>query len=400
MKLSKFAIIGLVSVCASAISLEDAIQDVELNGMLRYRYDTTRVKDIAANIPAHKYRVDLKFGAKIADNYKAFLKLKWEDKSYQYGSDAYIKTNSTFAVKDAFFTYSNFNTDFSFGRMEIPSMFNDGVLTTGGLISLNPTDGLIINAFLVDNIDIDDSDLISSFDTVQYKLKSSGAKITPYLNLTNTQRVFQNNIYGLNINYTDSNINTQVGLDYIDDFGSFYGAFLAAKLGDKKALHYGVDVQISTTKLAKGIKEHFDAKDAMFYGIEANIGYAGAKAEFGYVGFGKKDKVSFAAWHDKGQLLRSGKIIMDGYHGSIGKRDYVYTNLSYKYDDLRFLLSVISGDTKVLDTKYKQFEIMPKVVYKHSKKLKFSAYYDYAKTKFGYDNIKEYKTRFEAKYSF
>lgn len=400
MKLSKIVILGLASVCASAISLEEAIQDVDLNGMLRYRYDTTRVKDIAPNIPTHKYRVDLGLSAKIADNYKAFLKLKWEDKSYQYGNDAYVKTSNSFAVKDAYFTYSNFNTDFSFGRMEIPSMFNDGVLSTAALISINPTDSLLINAFLIDNLDINDGDLISSFDTVQYKLKSSGLKTIPYLNLTNTQRVFQNNIYGLNINYTNSNIDAQVGLDYIDDFGSFYAAFVNANFGDKNSLNYGTNIQLSSTKLAKGIKEHFSAKDAIFYGVEANIGYAGAKAELGYVGFGKKDKVSFVTWHDKGQFLRSGKIIMDGYHGSIGKRDYVYTNLSYKYDDLKFLLSIISGNTKVFDTKYKQLEIMPKVVYKYSKKLKFSTYYDYAKTKFDNNNIKEYKTRIEAKYSF
>lgn len=401
MNLRKTICLSLVCVCANALSFEDAIQNVDLNGFLRYRYDTTRVKDLALNIPTHKIRSELAFTSNIADNYKVKALFRYDTKSASYGDDAYINTSDTFKIRDINLTYTNFDTNFSFGRLKVPSLFNDGVLTTGLLIQNNSLENISFNAYMIDNLDLSDSDLINdkALTQIAYKISTKETNIKPYPVSLN-ERIFTNNIYGANANYSDNNFNISVGFDYINTFGSFYGADIKAYFGNKKDWHYGINAQLVSNSIAKGIKNHLDATNGVFYGLEANLGFNTFDFDLGYVNYGKKDKITFATWHDKGQLLRSGKIIMDAYHGGLGKRQYLYTNLAYKYDDVKFILSVINGDVKTNLEKYKQFEVMPKVVYSYSKKLKFSIFYDYANTKFSDKNVKEYKTRFEAKYSF
>lgn len=390
--------LSLVAVCANALSLEQSIKNVDLDGFLRYRYDTTRVKDIALTQPAHKIRLDYKLSLNLADNYKANAVFRYDTKSFSYSNNAYINTNDNFHLKEANLTYINFNTSFSFGRLKVPSMFNDGVLVTSFLIDNHSLDNTNINAYFVDNFDLSESSLINekAINQISYKIPLKATNLPKNLKL----QIYNQNLYGLNINYHNDLINLTLGADYLNDFAIFYGVDLKSYLGDKKSYHYSFNSQLTSTSLKQNYKTSLNASNSVFYGVEILVGFKNFDFELGYINYGKKDKASFVTWHDKGLLLHSGKTIIDGFYGGIGKREYLYSNISYKYDNFNFLFSIIDGGVKLDLAKYKQTELMPKIVYKYSKKLKFSAFYDYAITKTDMKNIKTYKTRLEAKYSF
>ena len=67
MKLVKLSLAAVVAAgsfsFANAVALDEAIQNVDLSGMLRYRYDTKRYESENKYNTAHKYKAQLKFGA-------------------------------------------------------------------------------------------------------------------------------------------------------------------------------------------------------------------------------------------------------------------------------------------------------------------------------------------------
>ncbi|ENA3365720.1 major outer membrane protein, partial [Campylobacter upsaliensis] len=99
MKLVKLSLVAALAAgafsVANAAPLEEAIKDVDVSGVLRYRYDTGRIdnKDDAGlagqsglldKRQQHRYRAQINFNAAIADNFKAFVQLDYnaEDSGY------------------------------------------------------------------------------------------------------------------------------------------------------------------------------------------------------------------------------------------------------------------------------------------------------------------------------
>ncbi|EPZ0226891.1 major outer membrane protein, partial [Campylobacter coli] len=107
--------------------LEEAIKDIDVSGVLRYRYETSNewsdINGVAQNEGSgisgkqdHKYRAQLNFSGAIADNFKAFVQLDYNAKDGGYGANnssttrSYVADNSsTLNVRQLYLTYTDEN---------------------------------------------------------------------------------------------------------------------------------------------------------------------------------------------------------------------------------------------------------------------------------------------------
>ncbi|MFG5098557.1 major outer membrane protein, partial [Campylobacter lari] len=100
MKLVKLSLVAALAAgafsAANAVSLEEAIKDVDVSGMMRYRFESDR-RDIGNNQTiggynnpgnsnnTHKFKSQLNFKAALDDNFKAFVQFQYSTTEYGYG---------------------------------------------------------------------------------------------------------------------------------------------------------------------------------------------------------------------------------------------------------------------------------------------------------------------------
>lgn len=387
MKLVKLSLAAVVAAgsfsFANAVALDEAIQNVDLSGMLRYRYETTSKKeaDTKTNSSAHKYKAQLKFGADIADNFKATALFQYTNNDGSYGNNAYLNDKNTFALRDAYITYTNFDTSFMFGRMEVGSIWTDDLLATGLKVVNNSIENVTLAAYAFDNYN-NDGDL------------------SPVLFRENGN-VTAKNLYGIAAIANFDPVAAQLWVANMASWGTFYAVDFNVALGDKDDFAYNIHAQYAGNSLKSDRKNTLDATNGNFYGIEAGFDAFGLDFNVGYVAYGKKDKITLNSIEDSGQLINYGEIVMNDYQGGLGKKDFVFGTIGYSYDDVRFAVDIINGTNKVEGAeKEKLFEVKPQLSYKYSDKLKFSTFYAYGKTKQADSKVEDKLIRFEAKYTF
>lgn len=394
MKLVKLSLVAVVAAgsfsFANAVALDEAIQNVDLSGMLRYRYETEGKKNTTGNVSnkenasGHKYKAQLKFGADIADNFKATALFQYKNTDLSYGNNAFLDDTKTFAVRDAYLTYTNFDTSFMFGRMEIGSIWTDDLLGTGLKVLNNSIENVTLAAYAFDNYNKD-------------------GDLSPVL-VKNNGIVTSKNLYGIAAIANFDPVAAQLWVSNMASWGTFYAVDFNVALGDKDDFAYNIHAQYAGNSLKKDRKEKLDATNGNFYAIEAGFDAFGLDFNVGYAGYGKKDKATVNSIEDEGQLINYGEFAMKDYNGGKGKKDFVFGTIGYTFEDVRFAVDIINGTNKLTAGKEKLFEVKPQLSYKYSDKLKFSTFYAYGKTKNveGVDGSKneDKLIRFEAKYTF
>lgn len=384
MKLVKLSLAAVVAAgsfsFANAVALDEAIQNVDLSGMLRYRYETKAedTKDTKKNVSGHKYKAQLKFGADIADNFKATALFQYSNADGSYGANAFLNDENTFEVRDAYLTYTNFDTAISFGRMEVGSIWTDDLLGTGVKVVNNSIENVTLAAYAFDNYNKD-----GDFFLAQDPFNTHTAK----------------NLYGIAAIANFDPVAAQLWVSNLASYGTFYAVDFNVALGDKDDFAYNIHAQYAGNSL-KGDRKGDTATNGNFYGVEAGFDAFGLDFNVGYVGFGKKDKFTLNSIEDTGALINYGEFAMKDYQGGKGKKDYVFGTIGYTFEDVRFAVDIINGTNKVGEDKEKLFEVKPQLSYKYSDKLKFSTFYAYGQAKVDDDKTKEKLIRFEAKYTF
>lgn len=402
MKLVKLSLAVVVAAgsfsFANAVALDEAIQNVDLSGMLRYRYETNgeklkvngvTTKTDLSDSNGHKYKAQLKFGADIADNFKATALFQYTNTDGSYSSKAYLNDKNTFAVRDAYLTYTNFDTSFIFGRMEIGSIWTDDLLGTGLKVLNNSIENVTLAAYAFDNYN-KDSDL------------------SPVLKPNEVPT--SKNLYGIAAIANFDPVAAQLWVSNMASWGTFYAVDFNVALGDKDDFAYNIHAQYAGNSLKGDRKTELKATNGNFYAIEAGFDAFGLDFNVGYAGYGKKDKTTVNSIEDEGQLINYGEFAMKDYNGGLGKKDFVFGTIGYTFEDVRFAVDIINGTNKVGSDKEKLFEVKPQLSYKYSDKLKFSTFYAYSQTKDALveekgktkkvDKKKESLIRFEAKYTF
>ncbi|QIW73633.1 major outer membrane protein [Campylobacter jejuni] len=419
MKLVKLSLVAALAAgafsAANATPLEEAIKDVDVSGVLRYRYDTgrfdknfTNTANLNTSKQDHKYRAQINFSGAIADNFKAFVQFDYdaEDSGYVNNNSTTTGDSAALHVRQLYLTYTNEDvaTNVMIGKQQLNFIWTDnaidGLVGTGVKVVNNSIDGLTLAAFAIDGYNRDEqSEELGHFDyTVDNQLTGQ---------VTNTSTLipaFGGNLYGAaaigSYEVFGGQLNPQLWLAYMNDAAFFYaidaaysttifdgvnwtleGAYLGNSLDNElKNTIVGETITATGTTFETG-----GFKNGNLFALRGSIEVNGWDASLGGLYYGKKDGYTINVIEDQGNLssLLAGEEIFytagSQLNGSIGRNIFGYVTAGYTFNEtVRVGADFVYGGTKSeADNGGDKLEAVARVNYKYSPKLNFSAYYSY-----------------------
>ncbi|EAK0754478.1 group 3 major outer membrane porin protein PorA [Campylobacter coli] len=411
MKLVKLSLVAALAAgafsVANATPLEEAIKDIDVSGVLRYRYDTGRFgKDLKlenANLNSskqeHKYRAQINFSGAIADNFKAFVQLDYNAKDGGYGANngsttrSYAADNSsTLNVRQLYLTYTDENvaTSVILGKQQLNTIWTDnaidGLVGTGIKVVNNSIDGLTLAAFAIDSVNTDEQG-----DGVFFKNGNftNAGENSPYLD-------WSQNIYGAaaigSYEVFNGQLNPQLWLAYMTDNAFLYALDVAYNTTIFDGVNWTLEGAYLGNSLDNTLDDYYAGRGANgnFFGLRGSVEVNGWDATLGGLYYGKKDKVTVTVLEDQGNIgsLLAGEEIFytngSKLNGDTGRNIFGYVKAGYTFNEtVRVGADFVYGGTK---TKSKnndyigggdKLEAVARVSYKYSPKLNFSAWYSY-----------------------
>ncbi|EKO5412686.1 major outer membrane protein [Campylobacter coli] len=416
MKLVKLSLVAALAAgafsVANATPLEEAIKDIDVSGVLRYRYETSNewsdINGVAQNEGSgisgkqdHKYRAQLNFSGAIADNFKAFVQLDYNAKDGGYGANngsttrSYTADNSsTLNVRQLYLTYTDENvaTSVILGKQQLNTIWTDnaidGLVGTGVKVVNNSIDGLTLAAFAVDS----------------YNSDEQGGDLGTVLN-------FNENLYGAaaigSYEVFNGQLNPQLWLAYMTDNAFFY----AVDAAYNTTIFDGVNWTLEGAYLGNSLdNEHKDLGNGNgnFFALNGSIEVNGWDATLGGLYYGKKDKATVTVIEDQGNLgsLLAGEEIFytDGskLNGDTGRNIFGFVKAGYTFNEtVRVGADFVYGGTKTENhSGGDKLEAVARVDYKYSPKLNFSAFYSYVNVDKDTDSTHHDAVRLQALYKF
>ncbi|MCR2097169.1 major outer membrane protein [Campylobacter upsaliensis] len=405
MKLVKLSLVAALAAgafsVANATPLEEAIKDIDVSGVLRYRYRAGNIDGVdnkglvdqngkpqdglITDKQMHQYRAQINFNAAIADNFKAFVQLDYSAKDGGYGVDTMTnpinEDKGALHVRQLYLTYTNedFATSVIAGKQQLNTIWTDngidGLVGTGIKVLNNSFDGLTLAAFAVDSFaateqtgDLTGTGNIKTFDEVGNLY--GGAAIASY-EVFGGQ--FDSQLWGA---YWDS-----VGAWYALDLA--YGTTIFNDINWKLNAAYLGNYLDKTYTFAKPAKKF---EDGNFFALRGSIDWNGFDASLGGLYYGEKDAVTVTVIEDQGNIghLLAGQEIFytEGSHlnGDYGQNTFGYLTAGYTFNEvLRLGADFVYGGTKTDDhmSGGEKMEAVARVDYKYSPKLSFQAWYSY-----------------------
>ncbi|EAK0446766.1 major outer membrane protein [Campylobacter lari] len=416
MKLVKLSLVAALAAgafsAANAVSLEEAIKDVDVSGMMRYRFQSDRM-DVGNNAEPgkseiqngynstknneHKFKAQLNFKAALDDNFKAFVQFQYDATDFGFGrgdnGEQGTTTKDTFAVNQAYLEYTNeaYATSVTFGKMEVGSIWTDDAVGTGAKVVNTSIEGLTFAGYWFDAFNWkDDSDfgdtklnksslygaaVLGDFDPFAFQLWAAYSANNAFLYAVDASYKFA---------FNDMNFKIQgqyLGNSLDSDFENFY----------------------KNTPIG-------EVDNGNFYAAKFSGQISAFDFQAGIVGYGEKDKFSVVTLEDLGQVIAPGEQIFysDGsdLRGSTGENFFYFAGLGYTFaETLRVGFDYIGGKTEYAagtsDTDKNEY--IARVSYKYSPKLTFSGFYSYLTedlNEAGADDVKDQFIRLEALYKF
>ncbi|EHX2910179.1 major outer membrane protein [Campylobacter coli] len=417
MKLVKLSLVAALAAgafsVANATPLEEAIKDIDVSGVLRYRYETgNEWSDINGVAPSeggsisgkqdHQYRAQLNFSGAIADNFKAFVQLDYSAKDGGYGANngsttrSYAADNSsTLNVRQLYLTYTDENvaTSVILGKQQLNTIWTDnaidGLVGTGIKVVNNSIDGLTLAAFAVDSYNSDEQ---------------GGELGEVVLN-------FSENLYGAaaigSYEVFNGQLNPQLWLAYMTDNAFFY----ALDAAYNTTIFDGVNWTLEGAYLGNSLdNEHKDLGNGNgnFFALNGSIEVNGWDATLGGLYYGKKDKATVTVIEDQGNLgsLLAGEEIFytkgSKLNGDTGRNIFGFVKAGYTFNEtVRLGADFVYGGTKTeAGNGGDKLEAVARVDYKYSPKLNFSAFYSYVNVDKDTDSTHRDAVRLQALYKF
>ncbi|TKX29305.1 hypothetical protein CQA38_04280 [Campylobacter sp. MIT 12-5580] len=405
----------------NAISLEEAIKNVDFTGTLRYRYDTFREKGAAEQTDSqlHKMRAQLGAAANIGDGLKVVGML---DYNYDgaaddggYGAGSSTKTNQPFYLREAYLQYdaADYGTSIMLGRQSLNTIWTDndidGSVGMVGKIINQSLEGVTLAAFAVDSVN-DDGDFVGAGEDV-------GLGNTTFVDLKDA--IFAQNLYGAAaiIDYSEqAGVTGQLWVGYVPNRTTLYAVDAGYTLAINDQLSWGLQAQYLGNSTEDFLKNR-NIEGGSLYTIAGTLEGYGFDGTLGYTAYGKDDATTFNVLEDMGDIITAGEEIQNAngssLHGSLGKNQFVFASAGYTFNDIvRVGADYVFGGTKVKENVLdrsgagKKQEIVGRVDYNYSEKLVFSGFYSYITQKSdylsnrGYDDPKQNNIRFQAEYKF
>ncbi|EAL7523313.1 major outer membrane protein [Campylobacter coli] len=413
MKLVKLSLVAALAAgafsVANATPLEEAIKDIDVSGVLRYRYETSNewsdINGVAQNEGSgisgkqdHKYRAQLNFSGAIADNFKAFVQLDYNAKDGGYGADNGSTTRSDSSklnVRQLYLTYTDENvaTSVILGKQQLNTIWTDnaidGLVGTGIKVVNNSIDGLTLAAFAVDSYNSDEQ---------------SGDLDLTALN-------FNENLYGAaaigSYEVFNGQLNPQLWLAYMTDNAFFY----AVDAAYNTTIFDGVNWTLEGAYLGNSLdneRKDLGNGNGNFFALNGSIEVNGWDATLGGLYYGKKNKATITVIEDQGNLgsLLAGEEIFytngSKLNGDTGRNIFGFVKAGYTFNEtVRVGADFVYGGTKTKNhSGGDKLEAVARVDYKYSPKLNFSAFYSYVNVDKDTDSTHHDAVRLQALYKF
>lgn len=391
MKLVKLSLVAALAAgafsAANATPLEEAIKDVDVSGILRYRYDTgtfdknfVNNSNLNNNKQDHKYRAQVNFSAAIADNFKAFVQFDYN--AADGGTGVNNKTNAQkgLFVRQLYLTYTNEDvaTSVIVGKQQLNTIWTDngvdGLVGTGVKVVNNSIDGLTLAAFAIDSFMEKEqiSDLVGS-NSSTFNVDSIG------------------NLYGAaavgSYEFLGGQFNPQLWLAYWDQVAFFY----AVDTAYSTTIFDGINWTLEGAYLGNSLDSELDKPrhaNGNLFALKGSIEVNGWDASLGGLYYGDKEKASTVVIEDQGNLgsLLAGEEIFyttgSRLNGDTGRNIFGYVTGGYTFNEtVRVGADFVYGGTKTEAANHlgggKKLEAVARVDYKYSPKLNFSAFYSY-----------------------
>ncbi|HEF6525199.1 TPA: group 1 major outer membrane porin protein PorA [Campylobacter jejuni] len=390
MKLVKLSLVAALAAgafsAANATPLEEAIKDVDVSGVLRYRYDTGNFdKNFVNNSNLnnskqdHKYRAQVNFSAAIADNFKAFVQFDYNAADGGYGANGIKNDQKGLFVRQLYLTYTNEDvaTSVIAGKQQLNIIWTDngvdGLVGTGIKVVNNSIDGLTLAAFAVD-----------SFMAAEQGSDLVGAQGNPF------QADSFGNLYGAaavgSYDLAGGQFNPQLWLAYWDQVAFFY----ALDASYSTTIFDGINWTLEGAYLGNSLDSELDKTYANgnLFALKGSIEVNGWDASLGGLYYGDKEKASTVVIEDQGNIgsLLAGEEIFyttgSRLNGDTGRNIFGYVTGGYTFNEtVRVGADFVYGGTKTEATNHlgggKKLEAVARVDYKYSPKLNFSAFYSY-----------------------
>ncbi|EDP7982780.1 TPA: group 1 major outer membrane porin protein PorA [Campylobacter jejuni] len=397
MKLVKLSLVAALAAgafsAANATPLEEAIKDVDVSGVLRYRYDTGNFdKNFVNNSNLnnskqdHKYRAQVNFSAAIADNFKAFVQFDYNAADGGYGANGIKNDQKGLFVRQLYLTYTNEDvaTSVIAGKQQLNLIWTDnaidGLVGTGVKVVNNSIDGLTLAAFAVDSFMAAEqgADLLGhSTSTTQ---KAAPFKVDSVGNLYGAAAVGSYDLAG-------GQFNPQLWLAYWDQVAFFY----AVDAAYSTTIFDGINWTLEGAYLGNSLDSELDDKthaNGNLFALKGSIEVNGWDASLGGLYYGDKEKASTVVIEDQGNLgsLLAGEEIFyttgSRLNGDTGRNIFGYVTGGYTFNEtVRVGADFVYGGTKTEAANHlgggKKLEAVARVDYKYSPKLNFSAFYSY-----------------------
>ncbi|EAJ2503184.1 group 1 major outer membrane porin protein PorA [Campylobacter jejuni] len=398
MKLVKLSLVAALAAgafsAANATPLEEAIKDVDVSGVLRYRYDTGNFdKNFVNNSNLnnskqdHKYRAQVNFSAAIADNFKAFVQFDYNAADGGYGANGIKNDQKGLFVRQLYLTYTNEDvaTSVIAGKQQLNTIWTDngvdGLVGTGIKVVNNSIDGLTLAAFAVDS----------------FMAKEQGTDLLGQSTISTAQNTapFQadslGNLYGAaavgSYDLAGGQFNPQLWLAYWDQVAFFY----AVDAAYSTTIFDGINWTLEGAYLGNSLDSELDDKkhaNGNLFALKGSIEVNGWDASLGGLYYGDKEKASTVVIEDQGNLgsLLAGEEIFyttgSRLNGDTGRNIFGYVTGGYTFNEtVRVGADFVYGGTKTEAAKHlgggKKLEAVARVDYKYSPKLNFSAFYSY-----------------------
>ncbi|ECO3840241.1 major outer membrane protein [Campylobacter jejuni] len=398
MKLVKLSLVAALAAgafsAANATPLEEAIKDVDVSGVLRYRYDTGNFdknfvnnSNLNNNKQDHNYKAQVNFSAAIADNFKAFIQFDYNAVDGGTGVDNVTNAEKGLFVRQLYLTYTNEDvaTSVIAGKQQLNFIWTDnaidGLVGTGVKVVNNSIDGLTLAAFAVDS----------------FMAAEQGAELLGHSNISTTsnQAPFKvdsvGNLYGAaavgSYDLAGGQFNPQLWLAYWDQVAFFY----AVDAAYSTTIFDGINWTLEGAYLGNSLDSELDDKthaNGNLFALKGSIEVNGWDASLGGLYYGDKEKASTVVIEDQGNLgsLLAGEEIFyttgSRLNGDTGRNIFGYVTGGYTFNEtVRVGADFVYGGTKTEAASHlgggKKLEAVARVDYKYSPKLNFSAFYSY-----------------------
>ncbi|EPA1118552.1 major outer membrane protein [Campylobacter jejuni] len=393
MKLVKLSLVAALAAgafsAANATPLEEAIKDVDVSGVLRYRYDTGNFdknfvnnSNLNNNKQDHKYRAQVNFSAAIADNFKAFIQFDYNAVDGGTGVDNETNAEKGLFVRQLYLTYTNEDvaTSVIAGKQQLNLIWTDnaidGLVGTGIKVVNNSIDGLTLAAFAADSFMAAEqgADFSTTSNQAPFKVDSVG-------NLYGAAAVGSYDLAG-------GQFNPQLWLAYWDQVAFFY----AVDAAYSTTIFDGINWTLEGAYLGNSLDSELDDKthaNGNLFALKGSIEVNGWDASLGGLYYGDKEKASTVVIEDQGNLgsLLAGEEIFyttgSRLNGDTGRNIFGYVTGGYTFNEtVRVGADFVYGGTKTEAAANhlgggKKLEAVARVDYKYSPKLNFSAFYSY-----------------------